>query len=418
MKRMYIFLIGITAAVSIAGILLDRFTTRSLASFSTLTPTVAELQQKYIQASANGSRVRILIVPGHEPNFGGAEYQNIYERNITVGIADQLALYLKQNPKLEIIVARSNTDWNITLADYFTTQWSAIQSFIDSKKESMEKAVTNGSILQRSLNDQVDHHAAPANVALRLYGINKWVNENNIDLVIHLHINDTTDHGLNEPSANSGFAVYVPDTQYGNASTSLPIGKAIAQRLAAMNATSSLPVENKGVVEDQELIAIGASDTLSVPSVLVEYSYITEPKFAHSELLATVTKDFAYETYLGLQDFFKDSVASKYPTASLPFRFSGTPALGTASSAVYSLQAGLHTLGYYPAASSTFAASLAKIQKTSSSTPTLFNECEISGVMDACTRDAISAFQKSRGWKSTGKLGPMTITALNKVFGV
>ncbi|MDB5190200.1 MAG: hypothetical protein JWN49_526 [Parcubacteria group bacterium] len=416
MKRTSILLILIVAIVSTALSAVFFFSKPSFASSSTPTRTVAELQQKYAATAVNGQKVRILIVPGHEPNFGGAEYQGIYEREITVQIADQLATYLGQNPKLQVIVARSNTGWNLDLTNYFFNDWVDIQSFVEAKKQAMQNSIMNGSVQQRSIDDQVDHSAAPTDVALRLYGINKWADENNIDLVIHLHINDTTDHGPDSPSANSGFAVYVPDSQYGNASTSLPIGKAIAARLAAMNATSSLPVENKGVVPDQDLIAIGAYDTLSVPSVLIEYSYITEPKLTHTEVLATVAKDFAYETYLGVQDFFKDSVRTAYPTASLPFVFTGTSTMGSSSPAAYSLQTGLHILGFYPTASSTLSAALAQVTNNSSSTPTLFNLCGISGLMDGCTVDAINAFQKSHGWKPTGKLGPQTIAALNARF--
>lgn len=375
------------------------------------TPTTAELEQKYANAAANGSKVRILIVPGHEPNYGGAEYGTVKERELNVEIADQLATYLKQNPRLDVIVVRGNDAWDTDLSDYFESDWSSIQDFVDNQKAYFEKQLDKGKVVARANDDQVAHAAAPDDVALRLYGIGKWANDNDVDLVLHLHINDAPDHGPNDPGQNSGFAVYVPDSQYGNAASSMPVGEAIAARLSTLNGTSTLPVENKGVVEDQELIALGAFNTLSVPSVLMEYGYITEPKLQQPEVRQSVTKDYAYETYLGVQDFFTDNVITKYPTASLPFTFesSSLAKIGSSSPATYALQAGLHTLGFYP----TFASTTPSNVRLAA--PTLTN-CPIDGVMGSCTTNAIEAFQASKGWQTTGTLGPKTVAALNAQF--
>jgi peptidoglycan hydrolase-like protein with peptidoglycan-binding domain/N-acetylmuramoyl-L-alanine amidase len=375
------------------------------------TPTVAELEQKYVDAGNGKEKVHILIVPGHEPDFGGAEYQGVYEREITVETADELAAYLNKNPRLDVEVARSNAAWNDDLSTYFEDDWDKIEDFVEARKEAFTKLIDRGKVTERSEEDQVDHAAAPDDVALRLYGINKWANENGVDLVVHLHINDAPDHGPDAPSANSGYAVYVPDSQYGNASTSLPVGEAVAARLSAMNATSTLPVENKGVVEDQDLIALGAYDTLSVPSVLVEYAYITEPKFLQPELRQTITMDYAYETYLGLQDFFKDSPVIKYPTVTLPFTFatSSLAKVGSSSPATYALQAALHTLSFYP----TYASTTPVNARLAAPTLTM---CPIDGIAGPCTTNGIEAFQAAKGIPVTGALGPVTVNALNTLF--
>lgn len=375
------------------------------------TPTLAELEQKYADAGNGKDNVRILIVPGHEPDFGGAEYQGIYEREITVETANQLAAYLRQNPRFDVIVARSNTAWNDQLQSYFDKKWDDIENFVSSRKEAFAKLIKRGKATQRSDDDQVAHAAAPDEVALRLYGIGKWANENDVDLVVHLHINDAPDHGPNGPGANSGYAVYVPDSQYGNAATSYLVGEAIAARLSTMNATSTLPVENKGVVEDQELIALGAYDTLSMPSVLLEYAYITEPKFSQPEMRQAITKDYAYETYLGIQDFFKDSPVIKYPTTALPFTFatSSLAKVGSSSPATYALQAALHTAGFFPTYASSTPANVRLMA------PTL-TQCPIDGIMDSCTTNAVEAFQIAKGLPVTGTLAPATVNALNTLF--
>ncbi|KND50345.1 MAG: hypothetical protein AB202_01670 [Parcubacteria bacterium C7867-007] len=372
------------------------------------TVSTADLREAYTTASI-GEKVHILVVPGHEPMYGGAVYQGIYERELTVEIADSLAKLLEQNPRYEVTVARTNDSWNGSLERYFDRNMKSIKKFVDTQKKLMKKLVRKGDVEQRGDEEQVDHAAAPTDVALRLYGINKWANENGVDLVLSLHINDAPDHGENTPSAYAGFAAYVPDPQYGNAAPSRALAESIAARLSTMNATSTLPGESVGVVEDQELIAIGAYGTLHVPSVLLEYGYITEPKFLHTEVRKTVTDDYAYQTYLGVQDFFKDPVTVKYSTRALPRYFTETPGVGSSSPAVYSLQAGLHTLGFYPAATSTFA--------IATHTPSLAR-CTISGLMDGCTIDAIKVFQKKHMLEQTGALGPKTRALLNSLIGI
>ncbi|KND49147.1 MAG: hypothetical protein AB203_01995 [Parcubacteria bacterium C7867-008] len=366
--------------------------------------STSELQQAY----ADGT-IHILIVPGHEPMYGGAVYQGVYERELTVEISNKLSQLLEQNPHYEVTVARTGDAWNPSLNNYFDRNMKSIKKFVDTQKKLMKKLVRKGTVEERGEEEQVDHATAPDDVALRLYGINKWANENDVDLVLSLHINDAPDHGEDTPSAYAGFAAYVPDPQYGNAGPSRDIAEAIVPRLSALNAVSTLPGEGDGVVEDQELIAIGSYGTLLVPSVLLEYGYITEPKFTNTEVRKTVADDYAYQTYLGLQDFFKAPISTKYPTLALPYQFAGTPAVGSSSPAVYSLQAGLHTLGFYPAATSSSA--------IATHTPSLAL-CSVSGLMNGCTIDAIKAFQKKNSLEQTGALGPKTRTLLNSLIGI
>lgn len=364
----------------------------------TLPPST--LTDTYESASAS-KPLHILIVPGHEPQFGGAVYQGVYERELTVEISDQLATYLEKNPKYDVMVARTNESWSDDLDEYFNEKMRTIQKFVVAQKKKMARLVHRGEVELRSDEDQVDHATAPTDVALRLYGINKWASEHDIDLVVHVHINDAPDHGEDTPSQYSGFAVYVPDSQFGNGPASKDIGGAIADSLGVLTATSTLPGESTGVVEDQELIALGANNTLSVPSVLVEYSYITEPRFLHPEVRTSVTRDFAYRTYLGIQKYFGESTTESPISASLPAAFAADTLIASSSPAIYALQAGLHSLGYYP----TYASSTPANVRLRA--PNL-TDCPIDGVMGACTTNAIEAFQIHNGWETTGLLGPKT----------
>lgn len=292
-------------------------------------PSADELREKYDE---NGDPIRILIAPGHEPLFGGTEYQGIYEREIVIDVAHELERLLESNPKYEVVTTRSNTAWSKALDRYFDKEDDEIEDFVEDHKKLASRLERKGRFEANAAGEQVAHAAAPNDVALRLYGINKWANENDIDLILNLHVNDAPDHAPNEPSKHSGYAIYIPDSEYGNHEASEAIAEELADRLDALAPVSTLPGESAGVVEDQELIAIGAYGTLAVPSVLIEYGYITEPRFAMNVFRQTLTRDLAYQTYLGVQDFFHDPVANPRTVLKLPTTWPKPVATSTATS--------------------------------------------------------------------------------------
>ncbi len=349
------------------------------------TPTTSQLQAKYFTAARGGPKVRILVVPGHEPGYGGTEYQGVYEREVNVAIANALATQLRTDSHLDVIVARTDTEWNPIFSTYFAQSWDAIRSFVDQKKSSFVAASPSSGF-------QASHNRAPDDVAYRLYGITKWANENDVDMAIHIHLNDSGDFN------QSGFAVYVPDAQFGNAVPSRALGTAIASQLNQYNATSSLAIENLGVTSDQELIAIGAYDTANFTSVLIEYAYIYEGKIQNSSVLPLIEKDFANSTYRGVERFFGRPVAY-YDTLALPHRFTISPSRYTTSSEIYSLQQGLRRLKLYPISGE------------------YFYDCPVGGYFGDCTSTALKAFQKSKGLEQTSTLGPRTRAALNAYWG-
>jgi N-acetylmuramoyl-L-alanine amidase len=351
------------------------------------TTSVTQLQAKYQTALKGGEKVKVLIVPGHEPGFGGTDYQGVYERDVNVAIAQALAAQLKTDPRLSVTVARDGTSWNAALTDYFAKEWDSIGEFIQS-----HKAQTTTTSDVSSSGFQASHNTAPTDVATRLYGITKWANENGIDLAIHVHLNDSGDFN------QSGFAIYVPDASFGNAVPSQALGVKIANELNRYNATSSLAIENLGVTADKDLIAVGAYNTANFPSVLVEYSYIYEGKIQNPAILPLAERDFANSTYRGIERFFGRPVAY-YDTLALPHRFTGSPAQNTTSAEVYSLQQGLRRLNLYPPGGG------------------YFYDCPVGGYFGDCTISALKAFQKSKGIEQTGTLGPRTRAALNAYWG-
>lgn len=360
-------------------------------SFPT-TATPELLRAKYELAEAGGEKVKVLVMPGHEPSYGGAEYRGLKERDIAVKIADKLAAELRKDPNLEVIVARDTTAWNPELSLYFESEWKGIKKFVKAQKKAMQKLIKSGDVEDRDF--EVAHNAAAEDVAYRLYGINKWGNENGVDLAIHVHLNDNLGHGLSAPGLHSGFAVYVPDEHYGNATAGRAVGEAVAAELNHWNATSTLPIENYGVVPDQDLIALGAYNTAGFASILVEYAYIYESKVSYAEARGIVTDDFAYQTARGVEKSFGASVPVS-DTKILPYAWAtGELALNTASPQAYALQVALNKQGFYPPSGE------------------LLIGCPVSGYAGECTTRALKAFQASKGLEQTGSIGPRTKAAL------
>lgn len=345
--------------------------------------------------SPAAQNVRILIVPGHQPSAGGTSFGDLYERDIVVDIADALAKLLGENPHYDAMVARTKTAWNPILQTYFDAHRLEIETFRESQARQMADYLANGSILPEA--DQVYHNTAPSEAAFKLYGINKWASDNAYDIILHLHLNDYAGRRTRSAGIYDGFAVYVPDRQYSNASASTLVGEAIASRLAAYHATSTLPKEDRGVVEDQQLIAIGSNNSVNGAALLIEYGYIFEPQFTTASVRPLAVADYAYQTYLGLQDFFRDPPRATSGSEAFPYDWTTVEGkMHERGPGVYALQAALRYLGFYPPAGRSFSA------------------CPLSGEVGSCTRAALMAYQRARGLRATGTLGPLTREALRE----
>ena len=363
------------------------------------TVNISELRAAYAEAAAGGEKVRILIMPGHEPQYGGAEFMGYYEREFAVTIANLLEKELGADANFEVLVARGNQGWNDDFSRYFDRQERKIKRFVESHKEAYEKLLERGRV--KELKEQAAHNAAPGDVALRLYGVTKWANENDVDLMVHIHLNDETSHAPNERGVYSGASLYIPDRIYGNANASKEVAESVLKRLTTTSPVSNFGYETKGVVEDRELIAIGAFNTSEVPSILIEYGYIYEPRITGDGARDAVFADYAYQTALGIKEFFGAPVSARYDTTALPHMFTGDILATSTASArdIYALQALLRTLNFYPGSEASL------------------NTCPVSGSMNECTTNALKAFQASKGLEQNGSLGPETRALLNAVQG-
>ncbi|MBA3551166.1 peptidoglycan-binding protein, partial [Patescibacteria group bacterium] len=196
-----------------------------------------------------------------------------------------------------------------------------------------------------------------------------------------------------------GFSVYIPERQFDHSAVSAVVGEAIFNELRLKNATSTYPAESMGLIEDQDLIAIGARNTLKGAAALIEYGYIYEPQFQDLAIQETVTKDLAFQTFLGLHRFFDDraSYALGAPQgnlgiSNLSYTWTKNLQKGSSGADVSALQAALTKEGVYT--------------------------CGLIGNFGPCTETGVKAFQKKYGISQTGTIGPLTRAKLNSLHSI
>lgn len=352
--------------------------------------TTNDLQKKYQEPSSQ-RKIKVLVMPGHEPDYGGAEYRDLKERDLAVDLGVALASYLSTNSHYEVIMSRGKGAWNPSIQNYFDTNWDRIAQFRLTKKSEMAELVSQGKI--QIMSDGVEHNSLPTTHAIRLFGINLWANENAIDITIHVHFNDY--NRASKPGKYSGFAIYIPERQYSNAPATRVVSGYIYNRLAKFFARSDLPKENNGLIEDQDLVAVGQSNSSDGVSMLIEYGYIYEDAFQNREIREQVFKEMAYQTYLGLEDFFGNNTNMPGTTFTVP---ETTPKNGQTSTTL-SLQGLLTDQGFYP-----------PMGKTK-------NDCPLSGYMGPCTKEALKNFQEQYGISGgSGSYGEKTEALLRSLI--
>ena len=266
--------------------------------------TPKEIRDDY-HSSSRGKQFSILIVPGHEPDFGGTEYGSIKERDIVLMIADELEKVLKEDNNIKTYRTRDNKGWTKTFEKYFKDNYEDIVAWSNVNKKNTIALIKDGLISKENKRDSIQHNSASSEVATRLYGINKWSNENDIDVVLHLHINDMPRKNTSVAGPYVGFAIYVPEEQYSNAKASKEIGESLKKSMEEVMGVSTMPKESAGIIESQQLIAMGSYNTSDAASLLIEYGYIYETQYTIEASQRQFAKLVAEQTYKGLRDFLR-----------------------------------------------------------------------------------------------------------------
>ena len=333
--------------------------------------------------------IKILIVPGHDEASWGAEHDGVKEVDINRQLAGILYDKLKQEKGFNVAMVSDKDGYSRTFKKFFKKEEDEIEDFIKKRKKDFKKKVRRGQIELKETNF---HNAASDEVAAKLYGINMWSDENEFDLVIHVHFNDYGGRYKDWSPKYNGFSIYVPEEQFENHEVSFEFAENIFKRLSDISAVSNLKYESEGIVKTQELIAIGAHESLETPALLIEYGYIYEPQFTNPDVRDRAVKELANKTYLGIKDYFDELVldTENYLHAKDLRRTDNVW-----NEENYMLQKELASKGFYPPKGKTF------------------NECPVAGYFGSCTEEAVMKFQKAYKLPSTGFVGPLTRQLLN-----
>lgn len=360
--------------------------------------TTAELRSDYDKTDrSNFNKIKILIVPGHDQESWGTQAGSLKEVDLNIELSKYLYNFLKREKNFNVTLTQDKNGYTQTFSTYFKNNREEILKFMQEKRFVMSDAVNNGLVEPHS---GVIHNSATSEASIKLYGINKWANDNNIDIVVHTHFNDYASRRGNSKKYD-GFAIYIPESQYSNSLISEEIAKYIFENLNTISSVSNLPQENTGIVEDQELIAIGSNNALDAAGILVEYGYIYERQFIDKDLRSVVLKELAFLTYRGLVDFFKipNSTVFQSGTSLLPYSWTENIKYGTKGDEdVLRLQMALINEYLYPPKNSTI------------------NECPANGSFLSCTKKSVIEFQESYKITPTGFVGPITREKLNKLY--
>lgn len=360
-----------------------------------------------LKAAYGARQFKILLVPGHDNEYSGTEFGGVREADLNKNLARELDSILKKDGHFRVSATRdfSTGEYAPIFASYFSNQEKEILSFRIRLVESVVGAFRRGQFKRTS---GVGHNTAPNKVLQQLYGINKWANDNNIDVALHIHFNDHASRPAGRVGEYEGFTIYVPEKQFSSSRASKALAESIFNRLKNIFAVSTLPGESRGITEDQELIAVGANGSLDGVGLLIEYGYIYEPQFRSSEFQRDMMSELAYQTYIGIKKYFEPS-ANFSGTTLLPHTWTTPLKKGLRGSRdVLSLQFALHQNGVYPPPGKDL------------------GECSITGNFGPCTEAAVSAFQEKYAdeilhpaglSQGTGSAGPATIGKLNELYG-
>ncbi len=270
--------------------------------FFTDSITEGELKEAYVKAARGEGKMKILIVPGHDDDSWGTDYNGIREADLNMRVGEALATQFAQNPAYEAVLLRDRNGYLPSFETYLAEHEEEVRAEVVAKKKIMNDLLAAGSVERL---DGVQHNNATLNAALRLYAVNQWANENNFQLVLHLHFNDFRGRTARNMNRYGGFALYVPDGQYSNAKASYAVAEALFAEFSLLFKKSNLPKEDAGIVPDQSLIALGAYNTLNAASVLIEYAYIYEAPLRTQAGRKEAISRYADATFRGIERFFK-----------------------------------------------------------------------------------------------------------------
>jgi len=270
-------------------------------SIASDTITQKDSNEEFIIEETLDKKTKILIVPGHDSNDYGAEFKELKEEELNLELAENLFNLLSKENSFEVFITRNKTGYTEIFNNYFE-QKNEINNFISENKIITNEKTKKG---QFEPVNVVEHNLVGEDIALKLYGINKWSNENDIDIILHVHFNNYPRSDMDKIGKYNGFSIYTPSQTMNGYFESKIFAQYLRKNLNNFFKESNLPIEKDIVIENSDLIAIGANNTLENSiSVLVEYAYIYESSFYNKEKRDRSLDKAAYQTYISIKDYF------------------------------------------------------------------------------------------------------------------
>ncbi len=392
-KSVFIFILFFIIAVPSVGYLVEKdiFSIAGINQTANIADSgpvnLDDLQNRYDRFSDGrnhvANRIKVLIVPGHDDVHHGADFNDLKEVDLNRELAKNLYQYLLKDKNFRVFLAADENGFNEKITSYLEDEKNEIEKFKNFKKQVTQELIDSGEI---QIEQYVAHNSAPEEVVNVLYGINRYANEEDFDIVIHVHFNDYPRKNKKEAGEHSGISIYVPASQFLNGSASKEMAESIFERLTKVFSPSTHPVEQAGVIQDSELIAVGAFNSVDSVALLIEYGYVYEPQFVDPVLRSVALKELAYQTYFGLKNFFDGEFETEKETALFPYfwsrDFNGKE---KDNIDVFALQMFLRLNELYPPENN-------------------FKDCPINGSFGECTIQAVKSLQEKYGLEPTGKV--------------
>ena len=169
------------------------------ASFLEESVNLNDLQKRYDNFVNNGGkakdRINILIVPGHDESSFGTQFRKIKEVDLNRQLAEHIEDVFLKEKAFDVMLTADTNGYNKKLEKYLDKEEVDIKEFEAFYKKTTAKLENNGHI---TLDQEVFHNAASSDVVFTLYGINKFANDEDFDIVIHIHFNDYPGRDLDQ----------------------------------------------------------------------------------------------------------------------------------------------------------------------------------------------------------------------------
>jgi len=358
--------------------------------------SLAQLQQRFNKLSRGSKqtndRIKILIVPGHTDTHPGAVFNGLREVELNRLLGTHLYNLLIRDDAFTVVLSADVNGPNKRIEQYLEQEAENITEFQAFQKRMTAHLEEQGKL---SLNQFISHNTAPGEVAQMLYGLNKYANDEKFDIVLHIHFNDYPGRPRGAQGKYEGFSIYVPEASFSNGRASKAFANHLFEQLKKIVPVSTHPIESIGVIEDSELIAVGAFNTVDPIALLVEYGFIYEPQYQDPQVRDVMVQELAYQTYVGVKSFFDASFAARAkPTTLLPFEWRYVLQEGDGITVdIVALEALLVLNGFQDP-----------------------QTCIVDGIFDACTAKALRAFQKHHGLRQTGSFDTATRQFVQTLF--